>query len=72
MSNTLAYHGKVCIWQPKILMLLNTVQDSRGSFEGLVSWKKIEKDIPWGVIILFGGGFALAEGCEKSGTIVAF
>ena len=34
---------------------------------GLVTWNVVEKKIPWGVIILFGGGFALAEGCTKSG-----
>ena len=42
---------------------------SSSAFEGLVSWKKVEKDIPWGVIILFGGGFALAEGCDRSGKL---
>jgi len=34
---------------------------------GLVTWSVVEKKIPWGVILLFGGGFALAEGCTKSG-----
>lgn len=32
----------------------------------LIEWKVVEKQMPWGVIILFGGGFALAEGCNKS------
>ena len=34
---------------------------------GIISWSSAEKKIPWGVIILFGGGFALAEGCKESG-----
>ena len=42
---------------------------SSSAFESLVSWKKVEKDIPWGIIILFGGGFALAEGCNRSGKL---
>ena len=34
---------------------------------GIITWTSAEKKIPWGVIILFGGGFALAEGCKHSG-----
>ena len=34
---------------------------------GLVNWKLVEKNLPWGVLVLFGGGFALAAGCENSG-----
>ena len=41
--------------------------DENSGSMGLLSWDMIEKKIPWGVIILFGGGFALAEGCNKSG-----
>ncbi|OWF50269.1 solute carrier family 13 member 2-like [Mizuhopecten yessoensis] len=33
----------------------------------LLSWKVAEKNIPWGVIWLLGGGFALAEGSQVSG-----
>jgi di/tricarboxylate transporter len=40
---------------------------TESSLQGLITWDMIEKKIPWGVIILFGGGFALAEGCNKSG-----
>ena len=32
-----------------------------------MEWKTVEKKLPWGVIILLGGGFALAEGSEQSG-----
>ena len=42
-------------------------KDAPGTREGLLTWSKVEKQIPWGVIILFGGGFALADGCKKSG-----
>jgi len=33
----------------------------------LVNWDLIEKRLPWGVIILLGGGFALSDACSKSG-----
>lgn len=32
----------------------------------LISWKDT-KDLPWGIILLFGGGMALAKGFETSG-----
>lgn len=37
------------------------------SSPSILNWKLVEKKLPWGVIILFGGGFALAEGCSVSG-----
>lgn len=33
----------------------------------LIDWNTIQKGIPWGVVFLFGGGFALAQGLEVSG-----
>ncbi|XP_060071030.1 solute carrier family 13 member 2-like [Ylistrum balloti] len=33
----------------------------------LMSWRTVEKSIPWGVILLIGGGFALADGSQVSG-----
>jgi sodium-dependent dicarboxylate transporter 2/3/5 len=33
----------------------------------LVSWELIEKKLPWGVILLLGGGFALSDACTKTG-----
>ncbi|CAG9815026.1 unnamed protein product [Phaedon cochleariae] len=33
----------------------------------LVSWKIIQQKMPWGLIFLLGGGFAMAEGSKVSG-----
>ncbi len=33
----------------------------------LLPWKKAVSDVPWGIILLFGGGFALAFGMENTG-----
>lgn len=33
----------------------------------LINWKIIQAKIPWGLIFLLGGGFALAEGGKVSG-----
>ncbi|XP_072099790.1 Na(+)/citrate cotransporter-like isoform X2 [Mobula birostris] len=32
----------------------------------LLEWKLVQKKVPWNVILLLGGGFALARGCEAS------
>uniref|UniRef100_A0AAX7VJ35 Solute carrier family 13 member 5b n=1 Tax=Astatotilapia calliptera TaxID=8154 RepID=A0AAX7VJ35_ASTCA len=33
----------------------------------LLSWKAAQKKLPWGIVLLLGGGFALAKGSEVSG-----
>ncbi|XP_072489760.1 Na(+)/dicarboxylate cotransporter 3 isoform X2 [Notamacropus eugenii] len=35
--------------------------------EPLLSWKKVQETVPWNIILLLGGGFAMAKGCEESG-----
>ncbi|XP_072918144.1 LOW QUALITY PROTEIN: Na(+)/dicarboxylate cotransporter 3 [Hemitrygon akajei] len=36
----------------------------------LLSWSKIQSNLPWNVILLLGGGYAIAKGCEASGLSV--
>lgn len=33
----------------------------------LITWKVVQQKLPWGLIFLLGGGFALAEGSKESG-----
>tara|TARA_B110000444_G_C18851030_1_gene605630 strand:+ start:8390 stop:9811 length:1422 start_codon:yes stop_codon:yes gene_type:complete len=42
---------------------------SKSNTDKLISWKEAEK-IPWGVLLLFGGGIALANGFSDSGLAV--
>ncbi len=41
--------------------------DRPASAPALIDWKTVEKRLPWGVILLLGGGFAVSDACEKSG-----
>ncbi|XP_067904631.1 solute carrier family 13 member 3 isoform X2 [Heterodontus francisci] len=36
----------------------------------LLTWKKIQTDLPWNVFLLLGGGYAIAKGCEVSGLSI--
>lgn len=40
--------------------------DKDGKREALLSWEDTNK-LPWGIVLLFGGGMALAEGFKSSG-----
>ena len=33
----------------------------------IMDWETIQKGIPWGIVLLFGGGFALAAGIDETG-----
>ncbi|KAF6089352.1 solute carrier family 13 member 3 [Phyllostomus discolor] len=38
--------------------------------EPLLTWKKAQDTIPWSILLLLGGGFAMAKGCEQSGLSI--
>ena len=50
-----------------ILLFLIPSKTQKG--EKLLNWIKM-RELPWNIIILFGGGFALAEGFKSSGLSV--
>lgn len=47
-----------------VLLFIIPSRNEKGAF--LMDWKTAE-DIPWEIILLFGGGFALASGFKESG-----
>jgi len=49
-----------------LLMFCLPVNVSTGEF--LLNWKAM-KDLPWGILLLFGGGLSLAGGLESVGAI---
>jgi len=38
-----------------------------GARRPLVTWAEIQQGVPWGVLLLFGGGFAIADGVHAAG-----
>ncbi|KAL3857618.1 hypothetical protein ACJMK2_012266 [Sinanodonta woodiana] len=36
-------------------------------FTPLLTWKTVNEEIAWDVVLLMGGGFAMSDGCTKSG-----
>ena len=37
-----------------------------GAGRPMLRWREIQKGVPWGVLLLFGGGFAIADGVRSS------
>lgn len=60
--------GTVAIFIAIILFVIPS-KTERGKY--LMDWKAAE-DIPWEIILLFGGGFALASGFKESGLSTWF
>jgi len=56
--------GNVAVAIGILLFLIPAKNRKHGKF--LMDWKTAER-IPWGIILLFGGGFALASGFKESG-----
>ncbi|XP_074528782.1 Na(+)/citrate cotransporter-like [Halichoeres trimaculatus] len=53
----------LCCWRSS-----NTEsQVSRGPSPPLLTWQVTQKKMPWNIVLLLGGGFALAKGSEESG-----
>nr|XP_054748035.1 solute carrier family 13 member 2-like [Lytechinus pictus] len=43
------------------------IDEKPRSRDALLDWKTVQRQLPWNIILLIGGGFALAKGTEKSG-----
>ncbi|XP_054650233.1 Na(+)/citrate cotransporter [Dunckerocampus dactyliophorus] len=56
---------RLCSWRTQ---RFDTVShQTSSSTPRLLSWKVAQKKLPWGIVLLLGGGFALAKGSEVSG-----
>jgi len=48
-------------------ILATLLPSGGGEKRPLVTWQEVRHGVPWGVLLLFGGGFALADAVEASG-----
>ncbi|KAK7087494.1 Na(+)/citrate cotransporter-like isoform X2 [Littorina saxatilis] len=46
---------------------INAALEPWPSYEPILTWKIVNERMAWGVLLLMGGGFALADGCQISG-----
>ncbi|KAM9044923.1 Na(+)/citrate cotransporter isoform 2-T2 [Megaptera novaeangliae] len=55
--------------KPKFNFCSQTEEERKTPFypPPLLNWKVAQEKVPWGIVLLLGGGFALAKGCEASG-----
>jgi sodium-dependent dicarboxylate transporter 2/3/5 len=60
--------GTVAIFMSILLFIFPAGKDRR---ERIMDWKTAQK-IPWNIVLLFGGGFALALGFQSSGLALWF
>lgn len=64
--------GAIAILGALMLFLIPIPQALDGDAESrpphaLLTWKYAEANVPWGILLLFGGGFAIASGIDRSG-----
>ena len=58
--------GTIAIAIAVLLFIIPSHRGHKGERERLINWETAQK-LHWGIVILFGGGFALAAGFSESG-----
>ncbi|XP_077422970.1 Na(+)/citrate cotransporter-like [Vanacampus margaritifer] len=56
---------RLCSWRTQSFDTAS--HQTSSSTPRLLTWKVVQKKLPWGIVLLLGGGFALAKGSEVSG-----
>ncbi|XP_043823510.1 solute carrier family 13 member 1 [Dromiciops gliroides] len=51
----------------KLTKTTSTGEITAFDYSPLITWKEFQSFMPWDIAVLVGGGFALADGCERSG-----
>jgi sodium-dependent dicarboxylate transporter 2/3/5 len=65
-SNDWINDSTVAMFIAVTLFLIPVHRRMDGSWEKLMDWRTASR-LPWGVLLLFGGGFALADACKVTG-----
>ncbi|XP_043231308.1 solute carrier family 13 member 5-like [Amphibalanus amphitrite] len=56
--------------KPNFAFWSATSRDQTKVSQGLLTWKAVHEKVPWGVLVLLGGGFAMARAAKDSGLSV--
>ncbi|KAI4889890.1 hypothetical protein NFI96_023914 [Prochilodus magdalenae] len=61
----------LCSWRSQSFdtayVSFSVPQSNSEARSALLTWKVVQKKMPWSILLLLGGGFALAKGSEDSG-----
>lgn len=57
----------VAIGMALLMFLIPAGRDDVGRTQFLMDWQTAEKKLPWGILLLFGGGFAIAGAFQQTG-----
>lgn len=63
---TAIHDSTVAIGMALLMFVIPAEPDSEGKPQFLMDWKTAER-LPWGILLLFGGGFALADAFSTTG-----
>jgi solute carrier family 13 (sodium-dependent dicarboxylate transporter), member 2/3/5 len=64
---TSTFDSIVAITMALVTFLLPGNRHPDGTTPRLIDWDQAERKIPWGILLLFGGGFAMADAFKVSG-----
>lgn len=48
-------------------VLMFVLPSTKRPGEAILTWGVAQQHLPWGILLLLGAGFAMADGCEASG-----
>jgi sodium-dependent dicarboxylate transporter 2/3/5 len=66
-ARDMADDSTVAVAMALLMFLLRGRRNGESSPEPLMDWETVQRRVPWGVLILFGGGFAMADGFRTTG-----
>lgn len=61
------HDSTIAIAMACLLFLIPGDGDASGKTPTLLSWDEAERGVPWGMLLLIGGGFAMADAFAKTG-----
>ena len=64
---TSTFDSIVAMTMALVTFLLPGDRQPDGTTPRLIDWDQAEKKIPWGILLLFGGGFAMADAFKETG-----